>query len=1098
MRTFLYTLTLSLLLPETLPGQIVINEIIPPHTVELRNLGGSTVDISGYALCQFPTYDQLSNIPLLCGGDLMIEGGSLVAVTVDITLNAADGELGLYFTYGNFGSPGNITDYVEWGSTGHVRSSVAQAAGIWTAGDFVPDWSACASLEYDGSGDASTDWVSQDMPTSPCMPNSLDGCGGVACSISDAGLADVSCVDNDSPSDPSDDYISFSLNPTGISLGATYSVMVDIGTIMPTSASYGSPTNFQLQAGSAGGGDVTVTITDSDDGPCTLDVDITDPGSCSDLCAISTAGLSGIFCNNSGTPSDPSDDNIMFNLDPEGLNLAATYLVTVSNGSVSPSSAPYGMLTVFHLNNGSAGNGNVTVTVTDSNDGGCTAEVVVTDPGTCSDVCELLDGGVDNIACNDNGTMTDSDDYITFTLNPNGNNLGTTYSVTVNTGTIDPTTGTYGSPVPFTLNNGSAGGGNVPVTILDDDDSGCSITEVITDPGACSQSCNLSNAGLADIMCNDNDSPSDPGDDYISFTLNPVGVNLGTTYSVTVSAGAITPTTGTYGTPMTFLLNNGSAGGGNVMITITDGSNLMCMVSATVTDPGSCSPSCGIANGGLSMITCHDAGTPADPSDDFIGFSLNPTGGNLSAMYTVAVSTGAIAPDTGAYGMATAFVLNNGSAGNGNVTVTLTDLSDTSCTLDVTIADPGSCSGACNLVNVGLSMVSCDPNGTTDMGDDIITFALNPSGTGLAASYTVAVSSGIVMPDSADYGSTITFTMNPGSAGGGDVTVTVTDVGDPACTVSAVISDPGVCSQSCMLTGTGLADVACNNNSTLDGSDDFITFSMNPTGASLATTYAVAVSNGTVMPTVGSYGSTTTFTLNPGSAGGSNITVTIIDNGDPGCSIEATVSDPGSCSCDVAACDISTESETTICVDDGTVDSINVICHPGTVGMNVSWIVTDTNGIILSLPALGDTAFFTFEGQASGVCLIWRVAWDGTVGGLAVGADVDTLSGCFDLSNSIAVTKLTGGDCGTYTFNPALDRLIRLYPVPVSEILRIETHDNVVIHRVRVFDVIGRTVLHMEELNPSTINLGSLETGMYYVMLETNFGWNLQRIAVSR
>jgi hypothetical protein len=42
------------------------------------------------------------------------------------------------YANGTFGDPGAIVDYVEWGSGGHFRSTVAEAAGIWDETRIVP------------------------------------------------------------------------------------------------------------------------------------------------------------------------------------------------------------------------------------------------------------------------------------------------------------------------------------------------------------------------------------------------------------------------------------------------------------------------------------------------------------------------------------------------------------------------------------------------------------------------------------------------------------------------------------------------------------------------------------------------------------------------------------------------------------------------------------------------------------------------------------------------------------------------------------------------------------------------------------------------
>jgi hypothetical protein len=357
-----------------------------------------------------------------------------------------------------------------------------------------------------------------------------------------------------------------------------------------------------------------------------------------------------------------------------------------------------------------------------------------------------------------------------------------------------------------------------------------------------------------------------------------------------------------------------------------------------------------------------------------------------------------------------------------------------------------------------------------------------------------------VSPDTATYGGLTTFSLNTGSAGDGDVTVTITDAGDPACTMSFVVADPGPCSESCNLTGTGLDNVACNDNSTMDPSDDFITFTLDPTGSLLGPDYNVSVSNGTVLPTSGAYGNAASYSLNIGSAGDGDVTITITDASDANCILSVTLTDPGTCSqqpCEVAACDISTQSETMICVDEGVTDSVVVICHPGMIGMSSSWLITDTAGIIQSIVSFTDTAVFTFEGQPSGNSFIWLVAWDGTINGLLVGQDVDALSGCFDLSNSISVTQLTGTECESSTFNPALNDLIRIYPNPVSGRLKIEVTD-VTIHAVQITDVMGRKLMQLNTLNPTEIDMSVFDSGLYYILFETPLGWSVQHLVVSK
>ena len=105
-----------------------------------------------------------------------------------------------------------------------------------------------------------------------------------------------------------------------------------------------------------------------------------------------------------------------------------------------------------------------------------------------------------------------------------------------------------------------------------------------------SAGCNISGSGIGtSTTCNDNSTAAVTADDYITFNLNPTGVTLGTNYTLTVSSGTITPTTAAYTTATSFQLQNGSAGAGNVTVTITDGTTGGCTFAQVITDPGACS-----------------------------------------------------------------------------------------------------------------------------------------------------------------------------------------------------------------------------------------------------------------------------------------------------------------------------------------------------------------------------------------------------------------------------------------------------------------------------------------------------------------------------
>ncbi|MDO8365752.1 MAG: hypothetical protein Q7T20_03065, partial [Saprospiraceae bacterium] len=250
--------------------------------------------------------------------------------------------------------------------------------------------------------------------------------GTAACFLTNAGLTDVHCEDNnESGNDPNDDYIWFQLNPTGTGLATTYSVSVNVGSVTedsgnpPTNIPYGVSTFFRLQAGSAGGGNVTVTITDDGDDNCTIDALIVDPGSCSTpFCELTDAGLTDVHCeDNNESGDDDTDDFIWFQLNPTGTGLSADYHVTVNTGSVlwngtdPANNIPYGASEYFRLQQGSAGSGDVLVTITDASGLPCTFTALIVDPGSCSVVsCDITitDITVTHETCpgDDDGTIT--------------------------------------------------------------------------------------------------------------------------------------------------------------------------------------------------------------------------------------------------------------------------------------------------------------------------------------------------------------------------------------------------------------------------------------------------------------------------------------------------------------------------------------------------------------------------------------------------------------------------------------------------------------------------------------------------------------------
>lgn len=119
--------------------------------VTITNVGDGAGSFSGF-LCQRPSYADVSTPSLQPGESHRIpaSGGAFGSLSAD------DGEMGLYRD-SNFGSSDSIISYVEWGSSGHGRASVAVGAGIWADGAFVDSGGAAMISNATGSANAD-DW----------------------------------------------------------------------------------------------------------------------------------------------------------------------------------------------------------------------------------------------------------------------------------------------------------------------------------------------------------------------------------------------------------------------------------------------------------------------------------------------------------------------------------------------------------------------------------------------------------------------------------------------------------------------------------------------------------------------------------------------------------------------------------------------------------------------------------------------------------------------------------------------------------------------------------------------------------------------------
>src|SRR5436190_5865347 len=111
----------------SLRAQVRITEVtISSRNVEVTNFGTAPVNLSGWFFCHKFTYPGLSGT---------IAAGQSLQFTVNFNQTGSD--LCLY-SNNNFSNPAGMQDFLQWGTAGNGRESVATdpTKQIWTAGFF--------------------------------------------------------------------------------------------------------------------------------------------------------------------------------------------------------------------------------------------------------------------------------------------------------------------------------------------------------------------------------------------------------------------------------------------------------------------------------------------------------------------------------------------------------------------------------------------------------------------------------------------------------------------------------------------------------------------------------------------------------------------------------------------------------------------------------------------------------------------------------------------------------------------------------------------------------------------------------------------------
>lgn len=378
-------------------------------------------------------------------------------------------------------------------------------------------------------------------------------------------------------------------------------------------APFMSPTTYELTGLEADGSSQMVTVSFSSNVGCTNTTGFTAPAGCTPgECGVSLTAFPGTCV--------PATNTFAVNGSVSFTDAPVAGTLTVSAGGQSITfDAPFNTPQAYTLSGLIAEGSERTVTARFSEAPACTARVRIQAPADCSDqgapVCGLsLE--VTPSPCTD-GTYS-LIGMVTFVDPPATGNMVLSEDGTAFLTVALPVS----SPLSFNLPNLASDSAIHNLTIAFSDDLTCANTASYTAPAGCGATCALM-AVATGVSCNDNGTGSTTTDDYISFRLNPTGMGFGTSYSITSGSGAVFKGNGNlanvvdYGSEMMLRLANGSAGAGDVMLTIVDDTDPTCTVTFMVTDPGSCELSVfdPVSIGDTAFIDLNNDGlqTPGEP-----------------------------------------------------------------------------------------------------------------------------------------------------------------------------------------------------------------------------------------------------------------------------------------------------------------------------------------------------------------------------------------------------------------------------------------------------------------------------------------------------
>ncbi|MGK0315550.1 MAG: gliding motility-associated-like protein [Saprospiraceae bacterium] len=549
---------------------------------------------------------------------------------------------------------------------------------------------------------------------------------------------EIFCNGNGTDSDPSDDIYEIMINASSVNGAANNTFNVTVDGVIVANFIYGTGGTINIPAQ---GQIVVISAVDNADNQCFVSQTIGPLNPCSDECIISIDNQN-FNCDNGGTAGVPGDDTYTFSFTILSTNSSSTtfdlYVDNVNVGTFN-----YEELSAYNM---PADGMTHTIEFVDSNDSGCTAEIISPELVTCSGDCSI--NVVPQLAiCQNQNTGTDptDDTFIAdvFINIVGGGNMWTILETSQ--------TGNNGETVtvgPFLISDG-----NIILTIQDSGISSCTQTITIEAPSTCSACDDTLEAGDNQFIDCDNIEATLSG----VPTTNDIGTWTGLGgFSENMNEVIVTEA-GMYYFTVDF-------GQGCIL---TDSAEVI--VTNLVLDS--------------QNIECSNGGTIGMPEDDTYIFTFNLTSTNpASTMYNLWVN--GIIVGTYNYGEDSEYIL---SADDSTPTLEFIDIDNATCVVEVISPQLISCSGECNISTVYQNIECNDENTADNSADDTWTGELTVFQIGGTGTWTIVETGQTGIP-----GENIIF--GPYLIVDGAITFTINDTDIPGCGIVLTISPPPTCS----------------------------------------------------------------------------------------------------------------------------------------------------------------------------------------------------------------------------------------------------------------------------------------------------------------